>query len=202
MSLSKQELWDGFSRELESFIRKRVADPQDAEDLLQEVFIKVHMRIDTLRETDRVTPWLYQITRNTIVDYYRARRVSHPLLENLAIDAKPEEPNAADELAAGLEYLVASLPENYRQAVGLSEIKGLKQQQVAEQLGLTLSGAKSRVQRGRQLMREALLDCCHFEFDNRGHVIDYMPRLDCCENRSQGSPTIKDQEYDSRRLSV
>ena len=76
--------------------------------------------------------------------------------------------------------MVNSLPEKYRQALLLTEFRGLKQSEMAKELGLSLSGAKSRVQRGREMLRDALLDCCHFEFDRRGHLIDYTPRIDCC----------------------
>jgi RNA polymerase sigma-70 factor (ECF subfamily) len=64
----------------------------------------------------------------------------------------------------------------YRQAVQLSEIEGLPQQEVADRLGLSLSGAKSRIQRGRLMLKDELERCCRFEFDRRGNVMDYEPR--------------------------
>jgi RNA polymerase sigma-70 factor (ECF subfamily) len=77
--------------------------------------------------------------------------------------------------------MIVTLPEIYRQPLLLSEIGGMKQAEVAGQLGLSVSGAKSRIQRGRAMLKQSLLDCCHFEFDRRGSLIDYLPRQDCCE---------------------
>lgn len=180
MKHTTEDIWNEFSQQLRGFISKRVSDPADAEDVLQDVFIKLHTRIDTLRESDRLAPWLYQIARNTIADYYRTRRQTMPVPETLAVYDEPAEGEAVTRLASGLTGMIDCLPDKYRQAVVLSELQGVPQQKVAEQLGLSLSGAKSRVQRGRGLLRSALLDCCHFEFDRRGHVIDYTPRPDCC----------------------
>ena len=83
MTSSTGELWEAFNRQLYSFIRKRVNDTQDAEDLLQEVFLRVHTRLDGLRDQERVAPWLYQVTRNASIDYYRGKRDLEPLLEQL-----------------------------------------------------------------------------------------------------------------------
>jgi RNA polymerase sigma-70 factor (ECF subfamily) len=180
VKLKTEDIWNEFSEELRRFILKRIADPADADDVLQDVFVKLHTRIDTLRESDRLAPWLYQIARNTIVDYYRARHQTVPVPETLAVVDEPAEGDPAARIASSLTGIVDCLPDKYRQAIVLSELQGVPQQQVAEHLGLSLSGAKSRVQRGRDLLRAALLDCCHFEFDRRGHMIDYTPRPDCC----------------------
>jgi RNA polymerase sigma-70 factor (ECF subfamily) len=180
MNRTTEDLWNEFSRELRRFILRRVSDPTDADDILQDVFVKLHTRIDTLRDEDRIAPWLYRIARNTLIDYYRDRRLTVPVPETLVVEDEPAESDAASHIASGLTGMVDCLPDKYRQAVTLSELQGVPQQQVADRLGLSLSGAKSRVQRGRGLLRDALLDCCHFEFDRRGRVIDYTPRPDCC----------------------
>jgi RNA polymerase sigma-70 factor (ECF subfamily) len=180
MGYTTLNVWEEFSARLRAFILKRVADPADADDILQEVFVKIHTHIDTLRDEDRLAPWLYQIARNTIVDHYRARRQSVVIPETLAVEDEPPESDVASQLAKGLRPMIALLPDKYRQALLLTEFGDLTQREMAERLGLSLSGAKSRVQRGRLLLRQDLLDCCHFEFDRRGHVIDYVPRPDCC----------------------
>jgi len=180
MNRTTEDIWNEFSQRLRAFILSRVSDPDDADDILQDVFVKLHTRIDTLRDADRLAPWLYQIARNTIANHYRARRPAVTAPETLEIEDEPAESDAAKQIAASLTHMVDLLPDRYRQAVVLSELQGLPQQEVAERLGLSLSGAKSRVQRGRQMLREALLDCCHFEFDRLGHLIDYAPRPDCC----------------------
>lgn len=175
------DVWERFSVDLQQFIYRRVANRQDAEDLLQDVFLKIHSRINTLRDEDRLAAWVYQIARNTITDYYRRNDPLVDLPEILPEQRdENDEQDAIAQLSVGLYDMIASLPEIYRRPLIMSEIKGEKQAVVADQLGLTLSGAKSRIQRGRSMLKQSLLDCCHFEYDRRGGVIDYYPRQECC----------------------
>lgn len=180
MNLSTAEIWEVFSQQLRLFISKRVADANDVEDILQDVFVKIHTNLDTLQEEDRLVPWLYHIARNAIIDHYRTRRPMEELAETMAVDSEPAEAEPFAQIAASLKPMIGYLPERYRQALLLTEIEGLKQTELAEELGISISGAKSRVQRGRDMLREALLDCCHFDFDLRGRVMDYTPRPNCC----------------------
>jgi len=176
-----ESVWNTFNERLRKFIRVRVADENDTEDLLQEVFFRIHTRIDSLEDDTRLAAWVYQITRNLIIDYYRSRRELLPLEESFPVDMELNDPSAEAEIAAGLKEMITGLPKKYSQALILTEFQGLKQTELAEQLGLSFSGAKSRVQRGRDMLRQSLLDCCHFEFDRLGSMIAYTPRPDSCE---------------------
>ncbi len=180
MTLTTLHVWERFSQQLRAFIIRRIANPVDADDILQEVFVKIHRNIDTLSNEERLVPWLYQITRNTITDHYRSLRQLVDLPETLVVEDEPAETDRTSQLAAGLRFLIEDLPDKYRQALQLAEFESLTQRELAERLGLSLSGAKSRVQRGRKLLLIALTDCCHFEFDRCGQVIDYTPRANCC----------------------
>lgn len=180
MKPTTEAIWEAFSGRLRNFIQARVADADEAEDLLQETFIRIHTRVDTLADDTRLAAWVYQIARNLIVDHYRRRKDILPLPEGIAALPDFDDPSAEQEIAAGLKDMVADLPEKYRQAIVLTEFGGLKQTELAAQLGLSASGAKSRVQRGREMLRQSLLECCHFEFDRLGGMIAYTPRPDCC----------------------
>ena len=181
MVMTTEKVWEEFHPRLKHFILKRVPDEQSAEDLLQEVFLKIHARIDTLRDEEKLQSWIYQIARNAITDYYREQRATLDLPESLLL---PEEPLVGDdvvkELIPSIKAMVDSLPDEYRQALILTEYEGLTQRQLAERLGLSYSGAKSRVQRAREKLKVMLLDCCHFEFDRLGKVIDYQPKCGQC----------------------
>ena len=182
---STETVWEAFSDQLKGYIARRVSDPADAEDLLQEVFLKIHRRLDSLQDEQRLLPWLYQVARNTVTDYYRERRPNLPLSEQLADEGTPPESEAEARLAQAMDVMLGCLPDKYSQALRLYELEGLKGYEVAGRLGLSVSGAKSRLQRGRALLRQALLDCCSFEFDRRGGIIDYAPRQECppgCRN--------------------
>lgn len=177
-------LWSEFHRPLAAFLARRVRRPSDVDDLLQEVFVRIHKRIDTLERADRVDAWIFQIARNALIDLERSRAAGaggrqaggDEALEKVAA----AEPDAApSELAGCLRPMIAGLPEPYGEAIRLTEIDGLTQAEAAERAGVSLSGMKSRVQRGRERLKRMILDCCHVELDARGAVIDYHPRCKC-----------------------
>lgn len=180
MTITTENVWREFSARLRGFIGKRVSSAADADDLLSEVFVKVHTRIDSLEDEARLAPWLFQITRNTLTDYYRRRPAPQTGLDGVESAAVEDDYDAAALISSSLRDLVGRLPAKYREALVLTEFEGLTQVEMADRLGLSVSGAKSRVQRARTMLRDDLLECCHFEFDRRGHVIDYEPRLRCC----------------------
>jgi RNA polymerase sigma-70 factor, ECF subfamily len=182
MSIMTEQVWEAFHVPLYQFIRKRVNDEAVAEDLLQDVFLKVHQHIGALKEVKKLEGWIYQITRNIIIDYYRGKMPT-ATLEEPAVLQLPEvlaDNDIVTELLPSVRAMVRSLPEQDRQALILTEYQGLTQKEFGERLGLSFSGAKSRVQRAREKLKQQLLECCHFELDRRGHVIDYQPRCHSC----------------------
>jgi RNA polymerase sigma-70 factor (ECF subfamily) len=176
-----ESVWNQFSDRLHSFIRSRVPDEATAEDLLQEVFLRIHARMGTLRDMGKFESWIYQVTRNAIIDYYRTERPADELPETLGSYEDEHEDDLVDRLAADVREMADALPERYREAFMLTAYEGLSQKELAQRLGISYSGAKSRVQRARQMIRDMLMTCCHFEFDRRGMVIDYhQPHCCCC----------------------
>lgn len=164
--LNAADLWRAWHAALRRYVARRVRAPADVDDLLQEIFLKIDAHLAGLREPGRVAAWLYRIADRAIADHYRAQRPTEALPEDLA--APPAAADATAELAACLAPMIQALPATYRQAVFLSEIEGLPQRAVAQRLGLSLSGAKSRVQRGRERLRALMLNCCHVEADAEG----------------------------------
>lgn len=175
-------LWFDLSQPLRKFIRSRVEDDATTDDILQDVFLRIHSGLCCLRRTDAVRSWAYRIARNAIIDAYRARRHSLPLVEDLPADdgISDVSEDLRAVLAASLRQTVDSLPEPYREALILVDFEDWDQASLARKQGLSLSGAKSRVQRARRMLRDALLACCHFEFDARGGILDYYERCCCC----------------------
>lgn len=177
-----EKVWEEFNTELKRFILKRVPDEPSAEDILQDVFLKIHSHIDTLREEEKLQSWIYQIARNAITDYYRTHKATPDMPARPYV---PEDPfdDVVSDLIPFVKELVDSLPADYRQALILTEYQGLTQRELAERLGISVSGAKSRVQRAREKVKIMLLNCCHFQFDRLGRIIDYEPNCDCCANQ-------------------
>lgn len=179
MTATLETIYTDFHTKLHRFIAGRVPDPDTAEDILQDVYLKIHSHIDGLRETDRLESWVYQITRNAIIDYYRRARPQDELSESLA-SPLDEEPDAVSELASSVREMLDCIPDKYREALEMTELQGLSQAELAIRLDITVSGAKSRVQRGREKLKAAFLDCCHFEFDRLGNILDYQPKAHTC----------------------
>jgi RNA polymerase sigma-70 factor, ECF subfamily len=180
-----EQAWEAFHTPLHQFIRRRVADEATAEDLLQEVFLKIHQQGANLRDARRLESWIYQITRNLIIDYYRSHHHRLATLDDVEVLDLPEElpdDEIVSELLPCVRAMVLALPDQDRQALILTEYQGLTQKELGERLGLSFSGAKSRVQRAREKLKQELLACCHFELDRRGHILNYQPRCDCCDD--------------------
>lgn len=175
MNATLEHIWNEFAGKLRQFIRHRVSDPESAEDILQDVFLKIHSRLSQLKDPAKLQGWLYLIARNAVIDHYRARRETVPVPEDLTSDAG-SEPLEREELKASFRRMIFNLPEPYREALVLTEFDGMTQKALAKRLGISFSGAKSRVQRGRAQLKEMLHECCVFEFDRRGRVIDCHPR--------------------------
>ena len=171
-----EAIWSQLSDDLRRFIRRRVVDYHVADDLLQETFLRIHGNIHKLQESGRLAAWVYRIARNVIHDHHRAKNGD----VSLADSDVPEEENGKDRLRAGagiwLEELIRQLPPTFQEAVRLSEIEGLPQREVADRLGLSVSGAKSRIQRGRAMLGDVLDQCCTFQFDRKGNLMDCDPK--------------------------
>ncbi len=199
-----QAVWEEVQAGLRGFVAKRVADAADVDDILQEVFLRMHRKLNSLKDSGKVVSWLYQITRHVLVDHARSpvRRREQPAglagdIEGADTrgvhsatpdDAAPSDPRT--ELAGCLRPMIDRLAPAYRQAVTLVELEGLTQQAAATRLGLSLPGMKSRVQRGRRQLKSMLNACCAIQLDRRRSVIDYAPHRrqdnDCaCINSAQ-----------------
>jgi RNA polymerase sigma-70 factor (ECF subfamily) len=180
--ISTEAVWNEVSGRLRRFIAARVRNRDDAEDVLQDVFVKIHDQLPRLEDASRLHAWVYQITRNAIADDYRRRGRAPELTAEFPEDLAAEESEAdlTDEVAAWLVPMIETLPPRYRDALLLSEVRGLTQQETAERLGISLSGAKSRVQRGRERLRETLVSCCHVELDREGRVVEWRARRTSC----------------------
>ncbi|HCL02713.1 MAG TPA: RNA polymerase sigma factor SigZ [Lachnoclostridium phytofermentans] len=182
MIASIESIWEEFNKPLKSYIKKRINNYQDVEDILQIVFLKIYNNINNLRVSNNLQSWIYTITRNTIIDFYR------PQNNDMHIECLPEdiyieqqdEITVNKELAECLKTMIQYLPEKYKQAIIMIEFEKLSQKEIALQLGLSVSGAKSRVQRARLRLKEMVLDCCYIEKDKRGNIIDYKIKSKDC----------------------
>lgn len=175
--------WEEFSGELRKFIGRRVSRPQDADDILQLVALRLTQSAGKERDRRTLLAWLYTVTRNAITDHYRSavhRReiATDDLPEQSTVDLSAEED--ADEARAGLAScvrpLLTLLPEDQAAAVDIVDLHGLNQGEAARRAGISVSGMKSRVQRGRRALQDVITACCEVSLDVRGAVQEFRPR--------------------------
>lgn len=183
--------WKDLDARLRPFVARRVRSSADVDDVVQDVFLKMQRGLAGLRDDERFGPWVYQVARSAIADHRRSA-ARHPVAQGEPPEeAAPPPDEGGDgaverELALYVAPFIAMLPSPYREALTLTELSGLTQKEAAEMLGVSLSGMKSRVQRGRKQLREALEACCHIALDARGRVVECVPRPDgrlpdgCC----------------------
>ena len=177
---AEQTGWEQLTETLRGFVGRRVGDA-DVDDVVQEALARIHRGLDTLRDEERFGPWVYRVTRSAIGDHLRARaRTRTAGGDSASLDESLEAPSTDDDelgrMVGCLSAFVAELPSPYREAITLTELEGLSQKEASEMLGISVSGMKSRVQRGRARLREMFDRCCAITLDARGHVVSCEPR--------------------------
>ena len=179
--------WEELHGNLRAFIGRRVRNQADVDDLVQRVLLQIVKGLASLRDAERLHPWVYRAARNVIVDYYRSsagrREVASGGAEDVAAasaqtqaNSQGEERAALQELAGCMTPMIRQLPPPYREAVTLADLEGVNQADAAARAGVSLSAMKSRIQRGRQQLKAVLEDCCRVQLDRRGAIVAYDPR--------------------------
>jgi len=183
-----EAIWRDVGTSIERFVRRRISDPYEADDVVADVMVRIHRNLGTLDDSERVTAWVFRITRNAITDHYRRsgrrREVLSADVEAVAdpsVDAWLDAPEATlSELAVCIRPLVEALPSDYRRALELTDMEGHTQADAARIEGISLSGMKSRVQRGRRQFANLVKQCCDVTTDSRGELVDFSLRADGC----------------------
>ena len=171
--MNTEAVWNDFADGLHRYIRARVPSDADADDVLQDVFVKVLSREHQLREQERLAGWIFRIASNAVTDLHRqAQRPGVHLAE------PADEMPVSEELATCVLPFIDALDEPYRSALRMTEIEGLTQIEAAERAGISISGMKSRVQRGRVKLRALFDSCCEIQLDARNRIVSYEPRCE------------------------
>ena len=184
MTISDKD-WTRFEQKLRSYVARRV-EAGYVDDLAGEILLRLVRRESDWQSAKSPVAWMYRVATNVVTDHYRRHAAEHRFVENRDLsdlsDATEDEDDITPqkELALCLVPLIEKLPPPYRQALQLVDIKELQQAQAAAQLGLSLSGMKSRVQRGRIKLKELLLACCAIELNRQGSIVDYDDNSECC----------------------
>jgi RNA polymerase sigma-70 factor (ECF subfamily) len=175
--------WQEITARLRPFVARRVS-PADIDDVMQDIFVRMQRSLPALRDDERFTPWLFQVARSSVAEHWRTR-ARHPLPDRPEPADSPAEPDDDDReversLARCISVFVSELAPPYRQAVTLVELDGLTIREAADIAHISVSGMKSRVQRGREQLRRMFEKCCEILLDARGKVTELAPRTGAC----------------------
>ncbi|WP_299009334.1 sigma-70 family RNA polymerase sigma factor [uncultured Tenacibaculum sp.] len=175
--MTTQQVWKKYADDVKHFILSKVKEPTVTDDILQETFIKVHTKLHTLKDITKLKSWIFTIARNTMMDYFKNTNQTVELKNfEVQTDTKEHEHTEKDCLRGILQ----SLPKKYRDPLFLSDIKGLKQQEVADTLQQNLPTTKSQIQRARKLIAQGFMDCCGFSLNEEGKLVgEIQDKEDC-----------------------
>jgi RNA polymerase sigma-70 factor (ECF subfamily) len=175
--------WQQLIRAVQSYVGRRVTNPEDRDDLVQEVLLRVHRGLTGLKHQTSPGPWIFGIAHNAVVDHWRKRgrggRVPIDEAEaNLGelVDETDDGNLLQQSVATYLADMVTRLESPYRETLILTELQDIKHIDAARALGISLAAVKSRVLRGREMLRKALIRCCEIELGATGRVLDCTPR--------------------------
>ena len=169
MAVTTEDIWTDFEKKLLGFIQARVSDREISKDILQDVFLKIHTNLKSLKSTDKLSSWVYQITRNAIIDYYRKKKIITDQIPE--VPENLEDDNLNEDFYGCLNSHLNQLEAKDRHAIIQTSYKKVSQKDFAEQEGLTYTAAKSRVQRARKKLNELFVGCCQIKTDNYGNII-------------------------------
>jgi len=173
------EIWPSYRSSIKALLHSKVSDPDDVDDLLQEVLIKTHSNIGNLRKEESVKSWLFQITARTTIDYYRKKSRIHEIeAENLWFGES--ERNIKADISPCVEPFLKTLPEKTANLLRAIDLQGIPQKSYAQELGISYSTLKSQVQKARSELKDLYEDCCDYSVDTQGNLIDFEQKSKKC----------------------
>lgn len=174
------QIWQDYSGALRGFLRKRVANEADVDDLLQDVLIKTHAHLSDVRDPAALRAWLFQVARNATIDFYRVRGKAKAVIAEDLWYGEAEEAGALQDLEGCVRVFLSALSEQNAALLKAVDLEGRRQKEVAAEMGLAYSTLKSRVQAAREKMADQYRACCALEFGAQGEILDYAPKEKRC----------------------
>ena len=167
--------WQAHQAEIRRFLLHRTGHAGDADDLLQELFLRALLQDKNFCRLVNPRAWLFHVARNLLIDRLRLSKAQVPLPEDLAAAAEPEL-HPVDTLSQCIPRVLSELAPVDREAILLCDLQGMTHPAYARRLGISLSAAKSRVQRARKRMQAQMVNACQVSFDESGEVCCFVPR--------------------------
>ena len=176
-----EQIWEEFSGRVRSHLLRKMRNKGDVDDLMQDIFMKIHSHLPHLRKRDKLSSWIYRIVENTLVDYYRrnpGRETEYD--ENKNVEGMTDGEDPLSGIEGCLEAFIARLPEKYREPLVMSDVEGKSQKEIAEEMDISYSGLKSRVQRGREMIKDMFVECCKLSVGKDGKLTGELGDMENC----------------------
>ncbi len=169
-------LWADYEDALKKYVFKYAKSEEVTKDIVQDTLLKVHKSCCSDKEIQNIRSWLFQIAYNSMMDFFKSERKATNLIKRQITD---NQNDMYQELSVYIEPLIGFLPEKYGAALRMADIEGLKQQEIADKLNLSLSATKSRIQRGRKLLKEEIHSCFHTKESSNSGLTDFDLKESC-----------------------
>jgi len=180
--MTTKEVWTQYSEDVKRFILSKVNEPAIADDIVQDTFLKIHTNLHKLQDITKLKSWIFSIARNSVMDFFKS---SKKTFEFASFESETEILENIHTEKDCLRGILKGLPKKYRNPLFLSDIKGLKQEEVAHQLNQNVSTTKSQIQRARKLIAQGFMDCCGFVLNEQGHLVGEVQEKEDCKICSQ-----------------
>ena len=175
--MTTKQVWTNYQADLKRFIISKVKNTTIANDILQDAFIKIHTKLHTLKDITKLKSWCFTVARNVILDHWKT---TNKTVEIANFESETEIQENIHTEKDCLQGILKNLPKKYRDPLFLSDIKGLKQQEIANQLQQNLATTKSQIQRARKLIAQGFMDCCGFVMNKNGNLVgEIQDKEDC-----------------------
>lgn len=177
--MNVEKVWKEYQTSLKGFLHKNISNPDDVDDLLQEILIKTYQKLSTVQDNKKVKSWLFQVANNTIIDFYRQRAKGKEVSQDDLWYTDSKE-SALDQLSACIIPFIKELPAQEAALLTAVEIEGASQKETAERMGMKYSTFKSKVQKSRKMLHKLFNECCEFSIDKQGNIIDFQEKNTGC----------------------
>lgn len=178
--MALEKIWAEYQQALKAFLLSKISDPDEVDDILQEVLIKTHANLSSIRDVSSIKSWLFQVANRAAMDYFRSKAKSTQL-EEKDLWFETSEKSIQKEFSKCIAPFISALPEEHAEILLAIELHGESQKAYAEKLGISYSTFKSRVHKSRQALRKVFDDCCHYSVDAKGNLIDYTSKRGKCD---------------------
>ena len=166
-------IWLDLNEELYHFILGKIKDEHLAKDIHQEVFLKIQTNIHQLQHTSKLTSWVYQITRNTIIDHFRKSNLNTIIITDFDMPQEQSDDFDYSKLTNCINQKIENLSAQHKEAIVLTTFQAYSQKELAKHLNISYSGTKSRVQKAREILKVQLLNCPNVTSDQTGKLLDF-----------------------------